>query len=99
MSPPIKKRALPIVCSGIDYDLLCDRFASNCFVMGIEVITSTLPPTLWLIAYSVAVRLESEATEGCSVACAVRFAAAMVQHNRYNNLSRKILHRFGNLKL
>ena len=29
MSPPIKKRALPIVCPGIDFELLCSRFVSN----------------------------------------------------------------------
>ena len=58
-----------------------------------------MPATLSLIACSVAMGLESEAAEGHSVACAVIFAAAMVQHNRYNNLSRKILHRFGNLEL
>ena len=51
------------------------RFVSNCFVMGVEVITSTLPPALWLIACSVAVRLESVATDGCSVAGWIRHVA------------------------
>ena len=57
------------------------------------------PTTLWLIASSVVVKLASVTTEGCSVACVVIFAAAMVEQNRYNNFSRKILYRFGNLDL
>ena len=36
---------------------------------------------------TVVVKPASLTTEGCSVACDVIFAAAMVQHNRYENLS------------
>ena len=57
------------------------------------------PTTLWLIASSVVVKLVSVTAEGCSVACDVIFAAAMVQHNRYENLSRCISYRFGDLDL
>ena len=57
------------------------------------------PTALWLIASSVVVKLVSVTTEGCSVACDVIFAAAMVQHNRYENLSRCISYRFGDLDL
>ena len=57
------------------------------------------PTALWLIASSVVGKLASVTTEGCSVACDVIFAAAMVQHNRYENLSRCISYRFGDLDL
>ena len=57
------------------------------------------PTTLWLIASSVVVKLASVTTEGCSVACVVIFAAAVVRDSRYDNLGRCILYGFGNLDL
>ena len=57
------------------------------------------PTTLWLIASSVVVKLASVTTEGCSVACDVIFAAAVVRQSRYDNLSRCISYRFGDLDL
>ena len=57
------------------------------------------PTTAWLIASSVVVKLASVTTEGCSVACVVIFAAAVVRDSRYDNLGRCILYGFGNLDL
>ena len=57
------------------------------------------PTTLWLIASSVVMKLASVRTEGCSVACDVIFAAAVVRQSRYDNLSRCISYRFGDLDL
>ena len=57
------------------------------------------PTILWLIASSVVVKLASVTTEGCSVACDVIFAAAVVRQSRYDNLSRCISYRFGDLDL
>ena len=57
------------------------------------------PTTLWLTASSAVVKLASVITEGRSVACDVIFAAAVVRQSRYDNLSRCILYRLGNLDL
>ena len=48
---------------------------------------------------TVVVQLASVTTEGCSVACVVIFAAAVVRDSRYGNLGRCILYGFGNLDL
>ena len=48
---------------------------------------------------TVVVKLASVTTEGCSVACVVIFAAAVVRDSRYDNLGRCILYGFGNLDL
>jgi len=50
MSPPIKKRALPIARPGIDFELLCSRFVSN--VLRCWSVSFLLPDGAWTLITS-----------------------------------------------